>query len=100
MAAKGGGQVEHGAGSSVLFAVQQVLFSFCGCPQQSGPIAVLSSLVCLGCLPPVPADPAAQAPTPFQIPFTVVFTKLDKRKKGSPPAEENIAAFEAAVADA
>lgn len=32
-----------------------------------------------------------------QIPFTVVFTKLDKRKKGGPPAEENIAAFEAQV---
>jgi len=37
---------------------------------------------------------------PPQVPFTVVFTKLDKRKKGTPPAEENIAAFEAAVADA
>ena len=35
-----------------------------------------------------------------QIPFTLVFTKLDKRKKGTPPAEENIAAFEAAVAEA
>jgi len=29
-----------------------------------------------------------------------VFTKLDKRKKGAPPAEENIAAFEAAVSEA
>lgn len=36
-------------------------------------------------------------PHPPQIPFTVVFTKLDKRKKGGPPAEENIAAFEAQV---
>lgn len=33
---------------------------------------------------------------PPQIPFTLVFTKLDKRKKGGPPAEENIAAFEEA----
>lgn len=35
-----------------------------------------------------------------EIPFTIVFTKLDKRKKGGPPAEENIAAFEAQVEEA
>ncbi|KAL4437187.1 hypothetical protein ABPG75_004326 [Micractinium tetrahymenae] len=35
-----------------------------------------------------------------EVPFTVVFTKLDKRKKGGPPAEENIAAFEAQVEEA
>lgn len=35
-----------------------------------------------------------------QIPFTIVFTKLDKRKKGGPAAKDNIAAFEAAVEEA
>lgn len=29
-----------------------------------------------------------------------MFTKLDKKKKGAPAAEDNIAAFEAAVAEA
>ena len=29
-----------------------------------------------------------------QVPFVIVFTKLDKRKKGVPPAEENMASFE------
>lgn len=29
-----------------------------------------------------------------EMPFTIVYTKLDKRKKGCPPPEENIAAFE------
>ena len=29
-----------------------------------------------------------------EVPFIVVYTKLDKKKKGMPPAEENIAAFE------
>ncbi len=29
-----------------------------------------------------------------EIPFTIVYTKLDKKKKGGPPSEENIAAFE------
>jgi hypothetical protein len=32
-----------------------------------------------------------------QIPYSIVFTKVDKRKKGAPPALENIAAFEAEV---
>ena len=32
-----------------------------------------------------------------QIPFTLVFTKIDKRKKGCPPPEENAAAFESAL---
>ncbi|PRW58204.1 GTP-binding protein [Chlorella sorokiniana] len=52
-------------------------------------------------IPPMPLDISCAAWfAEAEIPFTVVFTKLDKRKKGSPPAEENIAAFEAAVADA
>ena len=56
------------------------------------------------CPPPGAAHPSAQ-PLPHlpaclpQVPFTVVFTKLDKRKKGEPLAEENIAAFEAQVAE-
>ena len=29
-----------------------------------------------------------------EIPFTIVYTKLDKKKKDCPPSEENIAAFE------
>lgn len=29
-----------------------------------------------------------------EVPFSLVFTKLDKRKKQCPPPEENIAAFE------
>ena len=29
-----------------------------------------------------------------EIPFTIVYTKLDKKKKGCPPAEENIREFE------
>ena len=29
-----------------------------------------------------------------EIPFTIVYTKLDKKKKGCSPSEENIAAFE------
>jgi GTP-binding protein len=32
-----------------------------------------------------------------EVPFVLVYTKLDKRKKGVPPARENIAAFEAAL---
>ena len=32
-----------------------------------------------------------------QVPFALVYTKLDKRKKRVPAAEENIAAFEEAV---
>ncbi|KAI7841072.1 hypothetical protein COHA_005300 [Chlorella ohadii] len=52
-------------------------------------------------IPPMPLDISCAAWfAEAEVPFTVVFTKLDKRKKGTPPAEENIAAFEAAVADA
>ena len=28
-----------------------------------------------------------------QVPFALVFTKLDKRKKGCPPPQENVALF-------
>ena len=37
---------------------------------------------------------------PLQVPFALVYTKLDKRKKNTPPADENIAAFEEAVVGA
>lgn len=42
---------------------------------------------------PTPICPPTLRP-PLQIPYTVVFTKVDKRKKNCPPAEENIAAFQ------
>ena len=32
----------------------------------------------------------------LQLPYTIVFTKADKRKKGVPSAEDNMAAFEQA----
>ena len=34
-----------------------------------------------------------------EVPYTLVYTKVDKRKKGVPPAEENIAAFEAKLSE-
>ena len=34
-----------------------------------------------------------------QVPFTLVFTKMDKRKKRCPSPEENIEAFEVAFSE-
>lgn len=52
-------------------------------------------------IPPMALDIACAAWfADAEIPFTVVFTKLDKRKKGVSPADENIAAFERQVAEA
>lgn len=34
------------------------------------------------------------APPLMQIPYSVVFTKVDKKKKGCPAVEENIEAFQ------
>lgn len=49
-------------------------------------------------IPPMPLDLAcADWFGEHQIPFTLVFTKIDKRKKGCPPPEENAAAFESAL---
>ncbi|EFN59273.1 hypothetical protein CHLNCDRAFT_17068, partial [Chlorella variabilis] len=46
-------------------------------------------------IPPMPLDISCAAWfAEAGIPFTVVFTKLDKRKKGASPSDDNIAAFE------
>lgn len=51
--------------------------------------------------PPLLRAPALQAPPPShtagcraQVPFSLVFTKVDKRKKGVPPPSDNMAAFQ------
>eukprot|EP00887_Chlorella_sp_A99_P005181 scaffold1.g5181.t1 len=50
-------------------------------------------------IPPMPLDVAcAEWFDRAQLPYSVVFTKADKRKKGTPPAEENMAAFEQELA--
>jgi hypothetical protein len=51
-------------------------------------------LPCSHNLPPLASGHA------LQIPFTIVFTKLDKKKKGGSPSDENIAAFEEQVGEA
>lgn len=52
-------------------------------------------------IPPMPLDVSCAAWfAQAEIPFTIVFTKLDKRKKGVSGSEENIAAFEAKVEEA
>ena len=61
----------------------------CVCALQWGPCAHWDP--CLLC--PL-ASPLLFGVTPVQIPFTIVFTKLDKRKKGVTPSDDNIAAFE------
>lgn len=49
-------------------------------------------------IPPMPLDLAcADWLRQAEVPFSLVYTKVDKRKKGVPGAEDNIAAFEAAL---
>jgi len=40
-----------------------------------------------------------QLPWPAQVPFALVYTKMDKRKKRVPGPDENIAAFEQCVSE-
>jgi GTP-binding protein len=47
-------------------------------------------------IPPMPLDLAcADWFAESKVPYTIVYTKLDKRKKGGPGARDNIEAFEA-----
>ena len=40
-----------------------------------------------------------QLPRLVQVPFALVYTKMDKRKKRVPGPDENIAAFEQSIAE-
>lgn len=58
------------------------------------PTLALVMLLVDASIPPQPADiDAADWLGNAQVPFTIVFTKTDKRKKKTPTAEQNIAAF-------
>ena len=51
-----------------------------------------------GSVPPQPADVAAAAwLADAAVPFGVVLTKADKRRKGGPPPEENVVAIKEAL---
>lgn len=61
------------------------------------PSLACAFLLADGSVPPQPADVEAAAwLAEAGVPFGVVLTKADKRKKGAPPPEENVAALKAA----
>ena len=76
------------------------------CPQLERVCAVRTAHCSVSCHAPIRGPvfsipwlsacfvPFPIADTRLQIPFTIVFTKLDKRKKGVTPSDDNIAAFE------
>lgn len=91
-------------GGHALFCAAGRTSTHRACPQLDTPSALLPFSVLLlvdASIPPMPLDVSCAAWfAQAEIPFTIVFTKLDKRKKGVSGSEENIAAFEAKVEEA